>query len=36
MVDDVEIVYIVDGTEYQDLQDEVEITDIPVEGQMMS
>lgn len=32
MVDDVEIVYIVDGTEYQDLQDEVEITDIPVEG----
>lgn len=36
MVDDVEIVYIVGGTEYQDLQDEVEITDIPVEGQMMS
>ena len=31
MVDDVEIVYIVNGTEYQDLQDEVEITDIPVE-----
>lgn len=33
MVDDVEIVYIVDGTEYRDLQDEVEITDIPTNSE---
>ena len=32
MFDDVEIVYIVDGMEYPDLEDEVEITDIPLEG----
>lgn len=33
MVDDVEIVYIVDGTEYQDLQDEVEIEDVPANSE---
>lgn len=31
MFDEVEIVYIVDGVEYNDLQDEIEITDVPVE-----
>ena len=29
MFDEVEIVYIVDGVEYNDLDDEIEITDIP-------
>lgn len=29
MIDDVEIVYIINGTEYHDLDDVVEITDIP-------
>jgi hypothetical protein len=31
MVDDVEIVYIINGTEYSDLEDEVSIEDIPAE-----
>lgn len=31
MFDEVEIVYIVDNVEYNDLQDEIEITDIPAE-----
>lgn len=29
MVDDIEIVYIINGTEHHDLDDEIEITDIP-------
>ena len=31
MFDEIEIVYIVNGVEYNDLQDEIEITDIPTE-----
>lgn len=31
MIDDMEIVYIINGTEYSDLEDEMSVEDIPAE-----